>query len=165
MSHPMEWSDDQKEALKRWSDKDKSERHPHDLLPSDEEEKKKPRQSLVTAEECADMRSFFKTNNTNIKQMAEHHFEYSRTTIAEHVFNRRCSHDIDEEPVESPSDDVNPANYTKADECAEMREMYQEVRSIPVIQEEFDKTYAQAYHHLAGRCKCKHNTPNIHAIE
>lgn len=165
MNHHTEWTADQKEALKRWSGKDKSDRHPHDLLPSEEEDtEEKSSQTLVSSEECAEMRRFFKSNNTSIKRMAEHHFEYSRTTIAEHVFDRRCSHDIDEEPVASPSDELNPENYTKSDECSKMREMYHEVQSIPAVQEEFDKSYGQAYHHLAGRCKCKHNTPNIHDI-
>ena len=170
---PGEWTDEQREALERWSDKDRTDRHPHDLLPGGrksegEEEEEEPGSGAndVKAAQCVEMRQMFKENDElTIKQMAQEHFSFHRSTIAEHVFGRRCNHDIDEEPAESPMGDIDSGDFIQADECAEMRETWIAEREIVTVQEEFDKTYGQTYHHLVGRCKCEHDIPNIRTIQ
>lgn len=166
---PGEWTDEQQEALERWASKDSSQRHPHDLLPGGrkgEQEKKsgekKESANDVTPEQCEDMRVMFKNNpELTIKAMAEDHYSFHRSTIAEHVFGRRCNHDIDEEPADSPMGDIDSGSFVQPEECSDMREYWMESREIVSVQEEFDLTYGQTYHHLVGRCKCDHEVPNI----
>lgn len=172
MSQGQEWTDEQKEALERWSSKDNTNRHPHDLLPGGRKGKHKEGEesesngSDVRKEQCAEMRRTFKRyEETTIKQMAENDFPFHRSTIAEHVFGRRCNHDIDEEPAESPMGDIDSGDFIQDGECAKMRETWIEVEEIVTVQERFEKTYGQTYHHLVGRCKCAHDVPNIRELE
>lgn len=160
---PGEWSDDQKDALRRWLDKPPSERHPHDLLPEGRisSEKSGNGKNAVSPDECAQMRQIFKAEDITIKEMARSRFDYSRTTIAEHVFARRCSHEIDETPAESPMESIDPDEFVTADECAKMRESYHDGKGIPEVQNDFDLSYGQTYHHLSGRCKCDHGVRDI----
>lgn len=170
---PLAWTEEQKEALQRWSNKDNTERHPHDLLPDGRKSEREKsgngsRNGIndVQAEECEKMRRTFKSeDNITIKEMAETHFSFHRSTIAEHVFGRRCNHEVDEEPAESPMSDIDSGNFVEADECAEMREMWNKVGEITDVQEAYGKTYGQTYHHLVGRCKCDHEVPNIRELE
>lgn len=167
-SNPHEWTDEQREALDRWRDKDPAERHPHDLLPegrrSDDDGDETGEVYGVTDEECGEMRRLYKdTDDLTIKAMSEDHFSYSRTTIAEHVFDRRCSHDIIEDPAVPPSETGSrPSKFVTPGECAEMRETYHDGSEIPEVQAEYGTSYAQAYHHLAGRCRCDHEIEDIH---
>lgn len=154
-----EWSEDQREAIERWNDKDSDERHPHDLLPNGSQGYNRG----VTEEECREMRQFFKSNpDTTIKMMVEGRFEYSQTTIAEHVFNR-CNHRIDESAAESPMGSIDPEDFVTDDECRRMRVFYRDggEEEIVIVQEEFGNTYGQTYHHLVGRCKCDHDEDDI----
>lgn len=157
-----EWSEKQKEAVERWNQKDRSERHPHDLLPNGSQ----GYQRGVTESECAEMRRRFKNRDITIKSMVENPYDYSQTTIAEHVFNR-CNHSIEEEPAESPMGPINSENFVEEQECAEMREYYwgQGDEEIVNVKEEFENTYGQTYHHLVGRCKCDHEKSNIRSEE
>lgn len=167
------WTEEQREALKRWSSKDSSERHPHDLLPGGRKSERKNENKNsgsgandVQPDQCEDMRTMFKDDDDmTIKEMAESHFEFHRSTIAEHVFGRRCSHDIDEEPAESPMGNIDSGDFIQADECAEMRNRWADVGEIVEVQKHFEKTYGQTYHHLVGRCKCDHDVPNIRNIK
>lgn len=168
-----DWSDEQKEALERWSSKDNTERHPHDLLPGGRKSEQAKENGNagngandVQPEQCSEMRRMFKDDDElTIKAMAEGHFEFHRSTIAEHVFGRRCSHDIDEEAAESPMGNIDSGDFIQADECAEMRERWVDVREIVQVQGEFEKTYGQTYHHLVGRCKCDHDVPDIKEVK
>lgn len=172
MSHD-DWTEEQREALERWAEKDSSERHPHDLLPGGrkseneaEEEVSESGWNDVKAEQCAEMRRMFKDSDSlTIKEMAENHYPFHRSTIAEHVFGRRCNHSIEVEPAESPMGDIDSGDFIEVEECAEMRERWVEVREIVTVQEEFEKTYGQTYHHLVGRCKCDHEVPDIRTVE
>lgn len=168
MSDPLDFTDDQKEALERWRDKDQTQRHPHDLLPdgrkSEGESKSDSSGSAndVQPEQCTEMRKMFKENeDLTIKSMASDHFSFHRSTIAEHVFGRRCNHDIEEEAAESPMGDIDSSDFIQADECAEMRKEWKGVREIVTVKDRFEKTYGQTYHHLVGRCKCDHDVPSI----
>lgn len=172
---PGEWTEEQQEALERWAEKDRSDRHPHDLLPGGrksegEGEEETPKNTNGTNDvqpgQCAEMRRMFKSDDElTIKAMAEGEFAFHRSTIAEHVFGRRCNHDIDEEPADSPMGDIDSGDFIQAEECAEMREYWQEEREIVAVQDEFEKTYGQTYHHLVGRCKCEHSVPDIRAMQ
>lgn len=172
---PDEWTEEQEEALERWAEKDRSERHPHDLLPGgrkSDAEKEEERQVTqegtndVKPEQCVEMRRLFKRNDElTIKQMAENEFGFHRSTIAEHAFGRRCNHEIDEEPAESPMGDIDSGDFIQADECADMRNAWKDKRKIVAVQEEFEKTYGQTYHHLVGRCKCDHEVPDIRELQ
>lgn len=171
MTH-RDWTDEQKEALERWAEKDRDDRHPHDLLPGGRKSEGESDGEAgngsndVQPEQCQAMRQKFKDDDDlTIKAMANHHFDFHRSTIAEHVFGRRCNHDIDEEPAESPMGDIDSGDFIQADECAEMREEWQDRREIVGVQEEFEKTYGQTYHHLVGRCKCDHDVPNIREFQ
>lgn len=172
---PYEWTEEQKEALERWAEKDRSQRHPHDLLPggrkSEGDSEKKSRSSTngtndVQPEQCAAMRKMFKSNDDlTIKAIAKEEFAFHRSTIAEHVFGRRCTHDIEEEPAESPMGGIDSGDFIQAEECSEMREHWKGVGEIVSVQEDFEKTYGQTYHHLVGRCKCDHDVPNIREMQ
>jgi len=158
-----DWSEEQKKALKQWKQKDRSERHPHDLLPNENQGYNRG----VTKKECREMRvTFKKDSEVTIKSMVDAEFDYSQTTIAEHVFDR-CSHDIDEEAAESPMGSIDPENFVGVQECMRMRKYYREDgnEEIVNVKEEFGKTYGQTYHHLVGRCKCEHDEPNIRSEE
>lgn len=168
MTNPDTWTDEQREALQRWSSKDESERHPHDLLPggrkSEQERERAAGNGIndVQPDQCVEMRQMFKDDEElTIKRMAEEEFDFHRSTIAEHVFGRRCSHSVEESPAESPMGNIDSGNFIQSEECAEMRNRWDEVREIVTVQEEFEKTYGQTYHHLVGRCKCDHDVPNI----
>lgn len=173
MTHD-DWTDEQREALERWGEKDRGSRHPHDLLPGGRKSEKEGEGKQGTSDgandvkpdQCAEMRATFKENpDLTIKSMAEDHFPFHRSTIAEHVFGRRCNHDIDEEAAESPMGDINSGDFIQADECERMRNRWMELQEIVAVQEEFEKTYGQTYHHLVGRCKCDHETPNIRELQ
>lgn len=161
MTH--EWSEDQREAIERWNEKGSGERHPHDLLPNGSQGYNRG----VSEEECASMRQFFKSNpDTTIKEMVDDEFEYSQTTIAEHVFNR-CNHEIEEDAAESPMGSIDPEDFVTDDECRRMRVYYWNGghEEITEVQAEFENTYGQTYHHLVGRCKCDHDEPDIRSEE
>lgn len=154
------WSDDQIEAVKRWKSKGEDERHPHDLLPSGRQSHNRG----VSDEECAEMRRLFKDDESlTIKGISEQHFSYSQTTVAEHVFNRRCTHEIAEEAAESPMGPIDPDEFVTVDECREMRECYWDGvdMEIVTVRDRFGKSYGQTYHHLIGRCECDHDVPDI----
>lgn len=169
MTDPNDWTEEQEDALSRWAEKDRSQRHPHDLLPGGRKSEggggdnaKSSGMNDVKPDQCRAMRRMFKQDDDlTIKSMANHDFSFHRSTIAEHVFGRRCTHDIDEEPAESPMGDIDSDDFIQADECAEMREAWQQEREIVAVQQDFEKTYGQTYHHLVGRCKCDHDVPNI----
>ena len=173
MTEPDEWTDEQEEALERWAEKDRSNRHPHDLLPGGRKSEGSSNEggtqgggNDVKPEQCAEMREMFKSDgDLTIKQMAQESFDFHRSTIAEHVFGRRCNHDIDVEPADSPISDISSADFIDPEECAEMREHWTEVEEIVAVQDEFDKTYGQTYHHLVGRCKCDHEVPDIRELQ
>jgi len=157
------WSDEQREAIDRWNDKDQSERHPHDLLPNGSQGYDRG----VGEDECASMRQFFKSHpDKTIKSMVEVEFEYSQTTIAEHVFNR-CNHSIEEEPADSPMGTIDPEDFVTNQQCADMRSFYfgEGDEEITNVEAQFDKTYGQVYHHLVGRCKCDHDQVDIRSVE
>lgn len=159
---PHEWTDEQAEALKRWQEKEDGSRHPHDLLPGGRNENDSRSNNAVSPEECAAMRRAFKADEeVTIKELAETEFDYSQTTVAEHVFARRCSHDVDEGAAESPMGSIDPDEFVEPDLCAEMREDHADIQSIKGVAQEHGKTYGQAYHHLVGRCKCSHEVPAI----
>jgi len=166
------WTEEQREALERFRDKKRSQRHPHDLLPggrkSDDEDDDDDSSgaSDVQPEQCSQMREMFKAeSDLTIKGMAQEHFSFHRSTVAEHVFGRRCNHDIDVEPAESSMGNIDSSEFIQADECAEMRETWTELGEIVAVQEEYEKSYGQTYHHLVGRCKCDHDVPNIRELD
>jgi hypothetical protein len=161
MTHD-EWSDEQREAMERFNEKDSSERHPHDLLPNGGQGYKRG----VSEEECTSMRQEFKETDTTIKDMVGDEYDYSQTTIAEHVFDR-CNHDIEEGAAESPMGPIDPDSFVTVEECREMREFYRGEggEEITVVRDEFSNTYGQTYHHLVGRCKCEHDEPDIRSSE
>lgn len=164
MSDPTDWTDKQREAIERWADKPPEDRHPNDLLPEGRKSSDEGGggSNVVSPDECAEMRRVFKQDgDLTIKAMAEQRFSYSRTTIAEHVFARRCTHEIAEPAAESPMDSIDPDEFIQPDECAEMREMYHDGAEIPEVQAAWDASYGQAYHHLAGRCTCEHDVYDI----
>lgn len=151
------WSDEQREALERWSEKDPSDRHPRDLIPGDDEPTTNSGSPEVTDEECASMRRRFKaSDDITIRGMSESgEFSYGRNTIARHVFNREdCSHDIDEEPAEEQIDQRPKDEQVQPGECAEMRKSFQDGLTVVQVKEEFEMTYDQTYYHIVGRCKC-----------
>lgn len=162
MTHD-EWSDDQAEAIERWQSKDRSERHPHDLLPNGNQGYNRG----VSENECGEMRQQFKSNSDiTIKDMVGDDFDYSQTTIAEHVFDR-CNHNIEEDPAESPMGSIDPDDFVTDEQCRDMRDFYwgKGDGEITEVRDEFEKTYGQTYHHLVGRCKCDHNVPDIRTQE
>lgn len=174
MNEPGEWTDDQEEALKRWAGKDRSDRHPHDLLPGgrksegeNDSSQKADGPNDVKPEQCSEMRKMFKKNDDlTIKKMADSHFSFHRSTIAEHVFGRRCSHDVAEEPAESPMGNIDPSDFITPEDCEEMRDRYRDLREIVAVKDEYEgKSYGQVYHHLVGRCKCDHGVPDIREME
>lgn len=159
MDHHDDWTDDQEEAMSRWLEKDESERHPHDLLPNGG----RGYDRGVTQGECGDMRRRFKSDSDiTIKSMVDDPFDYSQTTIAEHVFGR-CNHEIEEGEAESPMGTIDSDDFVSDDECAQMRRFYWQGgdEEITEVRDEFENTYGQTYHHLVGRCKCDHGEPNI----
>lgn len=154
-----DWSEEQIKALKRWKEKDQSERHPHDLLPNGSQGYNRG----VSEDECEEMRQRFKDEpDTTVKDMVDDEYEYSQTTVAEHVFDR-CNHTIEEEAAESPMGSIDPDDFVTVEECSRMRRYYREEagEEIVNVQEEFENTYGQTYHHLVGRCKCDHEEDNI----
>lgn len=158
-----EWSEDQIEAMERWKDKDQSERHPNDLLPNGSQGYDRG----VSEEECGEMRNHFKSEDgITVKSMVGDRFDYSQTTIAEHVFNR-CNHIIDVEPAESPMGSIDSSEFVTEEECADMRRFYygEGDGEITNVRDKFDNTYGQTYHHLIGRCKCNHEMSDIRSVE
>lgn len=150
------WPEEQREALKRWKTKDPDERTPDDLLPRDENEGG----SRVSRSECSDMRIQYK-DDVSTSSIASH-FGYDSETIRMHVFGR-CSHDIDESPVESPVTKT-PDEYVKGDDCRNIRKWIHERdnRSILDAKDEFDTfTYYQIYFHSTGRCNCSVDVPSF----
>lgn len=154
-----DWTDEQREAINRWNEKDRENRHPHDLLPNGSQGYNRG----VSDDECASMRVYFKNHaDTTIKSMVDTEFEYSQTTIAEHVFDR-CNHNIEEEPAESPMGSIDADDFVTDAQCASMRRFYWNDgdEEITAVEAKFDKTYGQVYHHLVGRCQCDHDQVDI----
>jgi hypothetical protein len=157
------WSDEQREAVNRWQNKDSSERHPHDLLPNGSQGYDRG----VSEEECASMRELFKQQPENtVKSMVGSEFDYSETTIGEHVFDR-CNHEIAESPADSPMGTIDPDDFVTDQECATMRSYYfsDGDEEITNVEARFDKSYGQVYHHLVGRCTCDHDESDIRSVE
>lgn len=153
-----DWTDEQQEAINRWNEKDRSERHPHDLLPDTGQGYDRG----VTEEQCIAMRDLFKQDDRTVKSMVDTEFDYKQTTIAEHIFGR-CNHSVNATPADSPMGNMDADKFVTVEECRNMREYYYNEghEEITEVEAHFDKTYGQVYHHLVARCKCEHGQPGI----
>lgn len=157
-SEGVEWSDEQIEAIERWKSKSEVERHPHDLLPGG----RKSHERGMTEDECRWLRNQFESRDTTVTELSDS-CEYSETAIAEHVFGRRCHHEHDVPPCDSPMGSINPDEFIQAQECAQMRTFFFETDNCEIknVQHQFGTSYGQAYHHLMGRCKCDNDVDPI----
>lgn len=153
----QDWSEEQKEALERWAKKDPKDRHPHDLIPG-QNNTGNGGSNEVTSDECRRMRQAFKrTTKTTIRDLVRNEdFGYSRETVARHVFNRSdCNHDIDEPPAEDELQQPSSDERVSEQECQHMREAYHGGFSVVEVKEKYERTYDQTYYHVVGRCKCE----------
>jgi hypothetical protein len=105
--------------------------------------------SGITADECADLRKYYKQDpELSVKELTTA-YDSSKSTVHKHL-RGRCTHIVDE-------DAVGRMTIT-ADVCRKMRRSFKRDprRSVARIARRFDTSRPTADYHIFGRCACDH---------